>query len=223
MEANHAELKEEIVAACRRLEQLGFVVGTYGNVSVRVPEGLIITPSRVEYAVLTADDLVTVSLAGEVLAGHRLPSSEFAVHRGIYPGRPDVNAVVHTHSFYATTLSCLRQTVPVIVEEQSQVLGGEIRCTSYVPAGQHEKLSEQVAQTLGDANALLIASHGTVACGPTLSETMFTCQMVERIARMRLLTERVGGAVPIETEFVRSERFRFLYKYGTESDKALGQ
>lgn len=219
----HAEIKEEIVAACRRLEQLGFVVGTYGNISVRVPEGLIITPSRVEYAVLTPDDLVMVSLSGEVLEGHRLPSSEFAVHRGIYPARPDVNAVVHTHSFYATTLSCLRQTVPVIVEEQSQVLGGEIRCTSYVPAGQHEKLSAQVAQALGDSNAVLIASHGTVACGPTLPETMFICQMVERIAHMRLLTESVGSAIPIENEFVRSERFRFLYKYGTESDRALGQ
>lgn len=223
MGVKHADIKEEIVAACRRLERLGFVVGTYGNVSVRVPEGLIITPSRVEYAVMTVDDLVTVSLTGEVLEGHRLPSSEFAVHRGIYPARPDVNAVVHTHSFYATTLSCLRQTVPVIVEEQSQVLGGEIRCTSYVPAGQHEKLSEQVAQTIGDSNAVLIASHGTVSCGPNLEDTMFTCQMVERIAHMRLLTEGSGGAVPIEKEFVDSERYRFLYKYGTESDKALGK
>lgn len=223
MGSKHAEIKEEIVAACRHLVRLGFVVGTYGNVSVRVPEGLIITPSRVEYAVLTPDDLVTVSLTGEVLEGHRLPSSEFAVHRGIYPARPDVNAVVHTHSFYATALSCLRQTVPVIVEEQSQVLGGEIRCTSYVPAGQHEKLSTQVAEVLGDSNAVLIASHGTVACGPTLPDTMFTCQMVERIAHMRLLTAGVGDAIPIETEFVRSERFRFLYNYGTERDKALGQ
>jgi L-ribulose-5-phosphate 4-epimerase len=218
----HAAIKEEIVAACRRLDELKYVIGTYGNVSVRVPEGLIITPSRIEYAVLTIEDLVTVSLDGVVVEGHRLPSSEFAVHSGIYPRRPEVNVVIHTHSFYATTLSCLRKSVPVIVEEQSQVLGGEIRCTSYVPAGQHRKLSEQVAQTLGDSNAVLIANHGTVSCGANIPETLFTCQIVERISRMRLLTDAAGGAFPIDADFVVSERERWLYKYGKEDDRALG-
>jgi L-ribulose-5-phosphate 4-epimerase len=223
MEIGHATAKQEIVDACRRLDELGFVFGTYGNVSVRVPEGLIITPSRIEYALLTVEDLVTLTLDGKVIDGHRLPSSEFSVHRGIYPRRADVNAIIHTHSFFATTLSCLSRDVPVIVEEQSQVLGGQLRCTSYVPAGQHSHLSEQVAQTLGEANAVLISNHGMVACGSSLSEAMFTCRIVERVSQMQLLAEAAGGAVPIPQEYVGSERYRWLYQYGTESDKVLDQ
>src|SRR5205807_5633115 len=142
-------------AACLRLREMGYIVGTYGNLSARIPGGLVITPSRVDYAELTPADLVSVSDAGAALNGTRLPSSELEVHRQIYLRRPDVGAVVHTHSLHATALSCLHQTVPVIVEEQSQVVGAEIRCTQYVPAGQHKKLGEEVARTLGDSNGVL--------------------------------------------------------------------
>ncbi len=220
MGLEHLELKKEVIAICIRLKEMGYIVGTYGNVSVRVPEGLIITPSRIEYYSLTPEDMVTVSYDGRVIDGRRLPSSEFAVHRGIYPLRPEIHAVIHTHSFYATTLSCLREPIPVIVEEQSQVLGSEIACTNYVPAGQHHKLGEEVAKALGSNNAVLMANHGTVSCGCTLSEAFFTCQIVERVARMRVLTSSIGGAVTIPREFVESERERWLYKYGKAEDKA---
>ena len=91
-----------------------------------MPGGLIITPSRVDYARLTREDLVTVSDAGVVLAGTRLPSSELEVHRRVYLRRPDLNAILHTHSLHATALSCCHETIPVIVEEQAQVVGGDI-------------------------------------------------------------------------------------------------
>jgi L-fuculose-phosphate aldolase len=151
-----------------------------------------------------------------VIDGHRIPSSETSVHRLIYRVRPDVGAVLHTHSFYATALSCLHVTVPVIVEEQSQVVGDEIRCTNYVPAGQHEKLGEEVARALGSSNGVLLANHGVVACGRTIDEALFVTQVVERVAHMRLLTGE--AAIPIPLEYVRSERDRWLYKYGTAAD-----
>lgn len=218
MSTEHLDLKKAIIDACIRLEEIGYVVGTYGNVSVRAASALIITPSRVDYHTLTPSDLVTVSLKGQVVDGSRLPSSEMEVHRQIYCVRPDVGAVVHTHSLYATALSCMHCAVPVIVEEQSQVIGDELRCTRYVPAGQHRRLGEEVARSLGSANAALIANHGAVSCGRTLPEALLTSLIAERVAHMYLLTSAAGSVVPINQEYVLSERDRYLNKYGTTED-----
>ncbi len=218
VELQHLALKQEIIATCLKLEELGFTIGTYGNVSARVTEGLLVTPSRVDYAAMTPEDIVTVSLSGEVLNGIRLPSSEMDVHRLVYVNRPDVGGVIHSHSLYATALSCLHDTVPVMVEEQSQVIGDEIRCTQYVPAGQHLALGEEVARALGSSNAVLLANHGTLSCGRTLAEALFAIRITERIAQMRLMTLGSGSIVPIPAEYVRSERERWLYKYGTQAD-----
>jgi len=218
MDDRDLPLKRELIEICHQLVALGHLIGTYGNVSARVPGGLLITPSRVDYADLTPADLVTVSDAGLVLAGTRLPSSELDVHRQIYLQRPDLNAVLHTHSLHATALSCCRETIPVIVEEQAQVVGGEIHCTRYIPAGRHEELGEETARALGASNAVLIANHGAVNCGRSLAEALFTCIVVERIAHMRLLTS-AAVSVPIPPEHVASERDRFLHRYGTAADR----
>lgn len=222
MSEDHLELRKQLIAACLRLEQAGYIIGTYGNLSVRVAGGLIITPSRMHYASMTPIDLVRVTNSGEVVDSLRLPSSELEVHRQIYLRRPDVGAVVHTHSFYATALSCAHDAVPVIVEEQSQVVGDEIRCTKYVPAGQHRQLGEEVARVLGESNGVLLANHGTVSCSRTLEEAMFVCQVVERVCQMRILTSAIGQAIPIPAEFVRSERERWLFRYGRAADKVVG-
>jgi L-ribulose-5-phosphate 4-epimerase len=219
MSACSHDLGKEIIEACLWLDEMGYVIGTYGNVSARVEEGLMITPSRIDYRALAAEDLVTVSLQGKVLEGSRLPSSELEVHRQIYVCRPDVGAIAHTHSLFATALSCLQETIPVIVEEQSQVVGGEIRCTRYVPAGQHRKLGEEVARALGQSNGVLIANHGTVSCGRTLEEAIFTCRIVERVAQMRVLAGACGKLTLIPREHVMSERERWLHKYGSADDR----
>jgi L-fuculose-phosphate aldolase len=221
MHDENLDLRKEIIATCLELEKRGYVVGTYGNVSVRTKTGLMITPSRIDYQSLTPPDLVEVTLEGEVEGGNRLPSSELEVHRQIYIMRPDVGSVVHTHSLFATALSCLHESIPVIVEEQSQVIGDEIRCTRYVPAGKHRALGQEVARALGKSNAVLLANHGTVSCGRSLAEALFTCQIVERIAQMRTLAGVKGKIIPIPQAFVRSERERWLHKYGTGADKAV--
>lgn len=218
MIAHHA-LKQALIEGCLKLEDMGYIIGTYGNASARVPEGLIVTPSRVNYRELTPQDMVTVSPEGRVLDGRRLPSSETSVHRLILNARPDVGAVFHTHSFYATALSCLHDTIPVIVEEQSQVIGDSIRCSDYVPAGQHLALGEAVVRALGQSNAVLLANHGVVVCGRDIAEALFVAQIAERVAQMRLLTNALGGAVPIPQAHVESERHRWLYTYGTAADR----
>jgi L-fuculose-phosphate aldolase len=221
MSACSDDVRKEMISACLQLEEMGYVIGTYGNVSVRVEEGLMITPSRIDYRSLVAEDFVIVSLEGKVLEGRRLPSSELEVHRQIYVSRPDVGAIAHTHSLFATALSCLQETIPVIVEEQSQVVGGEIRCTRYVPAGQHRKLGEEVVRALGQSNGVLIANHGTVSCGRTLEEAIFTCRIVERVAQMRVLAGACGKLTLIPPKHVTSERERWLHRYGSAADRAV--
>ncbi len=219
----YTELKQSIINACLKLQDMGYIIGTYGNASARVPEGLIVTPSRVDYALITPDDMMVVSPEGKVLDGHRIPSSETSVHRLILNARPDIGAVLHTHSLYASAASCLHETIPVIVEEQSQVIGAEIACAEYVPAGQHLALGEAVAKALGKSNAVLLANHGVVACGRTVDEALFAAQVAERVAQMFLLTRAAGSPVPIPQEHVESERYRFQYKYGTAADGTVAQ
>jgi L-fuculose-phosphate aldolase len=221
MHEENLDLRKEIIARCVELEKKGYVVGTYGNVSVRTKTGLMITPSRIDYESLTPPDLMEVTLEGKVEGGNRLPSSELEVHRQIYIMRADVGSVVHTHSLFATALSCLHESVPVIVEEQSQVIGDQIRCTKYIPAGHHREIGEEIARTLGRSNGVLVANHGALSCGRSLAEAMFACQIVERVAQMRLLAGAPGVLVPIPVEFVRSERERWLYKYGQAGDCVL--
>jgi L-ribulose-5-phosphate 4-epimerase len=212
-------IKVEIIETCRALERIGYFVGTWGNVSVRVPEGLIVTPSRIGYDVMAPADLVTVSLEGDIVSGHRLPSSETGVHRLILKKKPDVGAAIHAHSPYATAVSCLRRPIPAFVEDLAQIIGGQVNCTRYVPAGQHQQIATEVANTIGEENAVLLANHGVFCCGRTLAEAFVACQILEKAAKMMLAAGGVGPVIPIPEEFVRSERDRFLHRYGTSNDR----
>jgi L-ribulose-5-phosphate 4-epimerase len=218
MEIKHEALKRSIIETCLRLEAVGYVVGTWGNVSARVPEGLLVTPSRVRYDTITPDDLVTVSLDGVVLDGRRLPSSETAIHQRVLAARDDVNAVIHGHSPCATAVACVRGSIPPFVEDLAQLVGGVIQCTSYVRGGRHEELAERVVAGLGDVNAVLMANHGLLCCGRDLDEAFVTCQVVERAAFMMLSAAGMGPMTAIPEDAVAAERDRFLHKYGTSQD-----
>ena len=219
-EVTHHSLKLEMIEKCRLLEKMGYFIGTWGNVSARVPEGFIVTPSRVEYAVIEPEDFVTVSMGGTVVGGHRLPSSETEIHRAVLAKKNDVGAIIHSHSPYATAVSCLQQNIPVFVEDMAQIIGGEVRCTQYVPAGQHRKIAEEVGRTIGDENAVLLANHGVMCCGRNLAEALVANQILEKAALMMLAAGGRDKVIPIPEEFVKSERHRFLYKYGTAHDTA---
>ncbi len=218
MANGHRALKRSILETCRRLEAIGYFVGTWGNVSVRVPEGLIVTPTRVQYDLMTLNDFVTVSPEGAVIAGRRLPSSETDVHRLVLNSRDDVGAVIHSHSPCATAVSCLRRPIPPFVEDLAQIVGGAINCTRYVPGGRHMQLAEEVVAKLGDVNAVLLANHGVLCCGRDLPEAFVTSQVVEKAAFMMLAAASIGPVTAIPRKPVKAERDRYLYKYGTKDD-----
>jgi len=214
----HHSLKLEMIEKCRLLEKMGYFIGTWGNLSARVPEGFIVTPSRVSYSAIEPGDFVTVSPEGTVVAGHRVPSSETEIHRAVLNKKPDTGAIIHSHSPYATAVSCLHQSIPVFVEDMAQIIGGEVHCTRYVPAGQHKRIAEEVGGTIGEENAVLLANHGVLCCGRDLDEALVANQVLEKAAMMMLAAGGREKIIPIPEEFVRSERHRFLYKYGTAKD-----
>ena len=210
--------KVEMIAMCRRLEELGYFVGTWGNLSVRVAEGFIVTPSRVQYAEIVPADFVTVALDGTVVAGHRVPSSETEIHRAVLNKKSDAGAIIHSHSPFATAVSCLHQSIPVFVEDMAQIIGGEVHCSEYVNAGQHKRIAEVVAASIGEENAVLLSNHGVLCCGRDLEEALTANRILEKAALMMLAAGGREKVIPIPQEFVRSERHRFLYKYGTIHD-----
>ncbi len=214
----YVSLKQEMIEKCRLLEKIGYFIGTWGNVSVRIPEGFLVTPSRVQYAVIEPRDFVTVSLGGTRLAGHCWPSSETEIHRAVLNKKSDVGAIIHSHSPYATAVSCLHQSIPVFVEDMAQIIGGEVRCTRYIPAGQHKEIAAEVGNTIGEENAVLLANHGVLCCGRDLEEGLVASQILEKAALMMLAAGGAGKMFPIPEDLVKSERYRFLYKYGTAHD-----
>ncbi len=208
------ELRQSIIDACRRLRQGGYIVGTWGNVSVRLADGLVITPSALDYDLLTPDDLVVVSWQGQALRGDRVPSSEVELHRQLLLARPDLGAVVHTHPPSASALACAHRDLPVMVEDMAQIIGADVRCTSYTPGGRHQALAAAAVAGMGEGTAVLLANHGVVVAGRTLAEAVIATQVLEKAAFIYLSAVPVGGIVPIPAEMVAEERHRYLYKYG---------
>jgi L-fuculose-phosphate aldolase len=214
---DNLDLRTAVIEACRYLTDLGFFIGTWGNIGVRLDEGLIVTPSRIDFRLIAPGDLVVVDWDGNKIRGHRVPSSEMEVHRLILLNRPDLGASVHTHSPYASAVSCARRSIPVISEDISQIIGGETRCSGYVPAGRHRDLAEAAWEAMGqESSAVLLANHGPLVGGRDLAEAIVAAQVLEKAAMAMLLTPSIGGPTVIPEDLVKEERHRFLYKYGKE-------
>lgn len=220
--ADTRELREQVIATCFDMrDRLGFFVGTWGNISVRVERGFLLTPSRVDYDALGPDDLVVVDAAGKVIEGHRLPTSEMELHRQIMLERPDLAALIHNHSPWASVCACAHRSIPVLTDDMAEVIGGEVHCAPYASAGHHRELAQAARQTIGpDAGAVLLGNHGVIAGGRDLYEASVACQFVEKAAMILVHAEALGGARPIPEALWREERDRYLYKYGKPEDMA---
>jgi len=213
------KIRKELIGTCLLLQKDGFFIGTWGNVSVRLEKGFLITPSRMDYAVMQPDDLVVVSWEGTKLRGQRLPSSEMHLHRLILQKRADLGALVHIHSPYAMTVAAAQKGIPIFTEEMSQIIGDEVRCTKYIPAGRHLDFANEASEKIGLSAAVLIANHGAVVGGRNLGEALAAAQVLEKAAYIFVHAALVGGFVKIPEELIREERHRFLYKYGKGDDE----
>ena len=203
-------LRGEIASAAARLLALGLTQGTSGNLSARVEGGMLITASAVPYDAFGPSDVVRLDLAGDPVAPPpgRRPSTEWRMHAAILAARGDVNAIVHTHSPWATALSCLRRDIPAFHYMVAIAGGSTIRCAEYATFGT-AALADAVVEALGDRRACLLANHGLVACGETVTDAMELAGEVEALAAQFARALSVGEPVLLdELEMARVlERF----------------
>jgi L-fuculose-phosphate aldolase len=213
MTASSSELSQERAAvadACRRLGAEGLLIGTAGNVSVRVGDRVAVTATGAVLARLTPDQVTVVDLDGKIVAGTLEPTSELELHLGVYR-RYGTGAVVHTHAPNATAVSCVLDELPCI-HYQLLALGGTVRVAPYATFGTPE-LAESVLTALDGRSAALMANHGAVTHAPGLDKAVehallleWACGVYQRAAAMgrpRFLDEQQQLAV-IEAAIARN-------------------
>jgi L-fuculose-phosphate aldolase len=178
-----------VVAAARRLSEIGLVSGTVGNVSARVNGGMVITPSRTPYGSMSASDAVFVAVDGTA-SGRLAPSTEWPLHLAVYSSRPDAGAVVHTHSLHATAWSFRGCDVPLPELEELRYYGiGRVAVSSPATAGTADLGAQALLALGGSGRAALLGEHGVVTLGSSVDDAVVAAEVVERQATIAWLLE----------------------------------
>lgn len=185
------EQRHAIIATCRRMNDVKLNQGTSGNASLRVPEGLLITPSGMDYDKMRPRDIVTIDYEGKVLRGHKAPSSEWHFHCRVMEARPEAGALLHTHSIHATTLACLGRDIPPFHYMVAVCGGRDIRCTPYATFGT-EKLADEALKALEGRLACLLGNHGMLVLGRDIEDAFKRAVEVEAMAEQYLKALAVG-------------------------------
>jgi L-fuculose-phosphate aldolase len=214
-DADRAAAANEVLVAAQAMSRAGLTPGRTGNVSRRFGTGMLITASGVAYAELTPADIVEVSLAGALAAGQKKPSSESPFHLAIYRTRPDVGAVVHTHSMHATVLACLSKPIPAFHYMVAAAGTAEIPCVGYETFGS-QALSERVAAGLQAANACLMAHHGAIAVGATCAAALELAFDLETLAEQYYKVLTIGPAQVLDA----AEMARVLQRFKSYGQRA---
>ncbi|MDJ0804753.1 MAG: L-fuculose-phosphate aldolase [Desulfobacterales bacterium] len=217
-----AEERQAVVDGGNAMLRAGLTTGTGGNLSrVCRRRGLVaISPSGLDYPTMRPEDVSLVDLDGRRVEGAYRPSSELGFHLALYGRRPEVGAVVHTHSVYATTLACLGWELPA-VHYLVGFAGRKVPVAPYATFGTDE-LAANVAETLGTAfNAVLLANHGLVAVGEDMRAALNTAAEVEFVARIYYQARCAGAPVilPEHEMDVVIQKFKAYGKPRAEEDK----
>jgi L-fuculose-phosphate aldolase len=200
--SNDRAKRQSIIDACLRMNQSGINQGTSGNISLRHDGGMLITPSGTPYEAMQPEQIVFMNLDGSLETNLR-PSSEWRFHRDILQARPEVNAVVHAHPPYATILAIMGLEIPPVHYMIACAGGDTIRCAPYATFGT-QQLSEHAVAALQDRSACLLAHHGMIAIGPSLSRAMWLAVEVETLARQYHGCLQIGTPRLLPSEEIRN-------------------
>ncbi len=211
----HLALREAMIATARRMNASGLNQGTSGNLSQRVEDGFLVTPTGMDYEAMVPEDLVLMRFDGSH-EGRRKPSSEWRFHRDILAARPEVGAVLHAHSMFCTTLACLRRGIPSFHYMVAMAGGVDVRCAPYATFGT-EELSRHAVAALEGRKACLLANHGMLALGRDLAGALKLAVEVETLAAMYWRVLQVGEPVLLDAAemAVVLEKFK---TYGQQSE-----
>ena len=216
MSAGSITLRQRIIEACHQMERSGLNRGTSGNVSCREGDHFLITPSGVPVPQLRSESIVAMGFKGEII-GEGKPSSEWHFHLDLLKNRPELNAIVHTHSPHATALACLREDLPAFHYMIAIAGGDSVRCAPYALFGT-EALSAHAVNAMKDRKACLLANHGLIAAGRDLDEAMAVATEIESLCQQYLLARQTGQPVLLSSEEMLSviDRFR---SYGRNANQ----
>jgi L-fuculose-phosphate aldolase len=212
------DLRVAIIAQCRAMNASGLNQGASGNISARLGEAMLITPSAIPYGDMRPEMVAAMPLGGEYGAwsGRYKPSTEWRLHLDIMRARPDVGAIVHCHPTYATALSMLHKPIPAAHYMIALFGGPTIRCTAYAPYGTKE-LADLAVAGLEERNGVLLGNHGIIAAGANLAEAMYRASELETLAKMYHLALVAGRPVVLADDEVMRivERFK---SYGRQPE-----
>ncbi len=216
---SEAQLRRKLLACAREMAEAGLNRGTSGNCSVRLADGagFLVTPSGVRVPELNEESMVRMGFDGNAQSPGK-PSSEWRFHRDILLARPEMHAVVHVHSVYATTLACLRCDLPPFHYMIAAAGGSTVRCADYALFGT-QALSDAALQALQDRKACLLANHGMIALGYELEAAFALAVEVELLCEQYLQASQVGEPVLLSEQEMAGviEQFK---GYGRQAPQA---
>jgi len=195
------------------MNAIGINQGTSGNVSVRSGDGFLITPSGLPYDQTSPGQIVQMDFDGGYY-GDLLPSSEWRMHHDLLKARPEAQAVVHTHSTYAAALSCNRVDVPAFHYMIGVTGGTTLRCADYATFGS-QALSDAMLTAMKDRTACLLANHGMICFGPSLSKALWLANEIETLCRQYFIACQAGMPVVLDAEEMDSVLAKFA-TYGKQ-------
>lgn len=182
---------KEVIQGGKDLIDKGLTFGTGGNISARVEGGFLITPSGMDYKILTESDLVNLSLTGEVIKGKQKPSSEWAMHALVYEKLKEAKAIVHSHSKYINILSCTGKCLPAIHYLLACTGGSCVNIAPYRSYGTRE-LAEVAVEAMGNTKAVILSNHGLLAWGESVEEAINITETVEFCAFLYIEALKIG-------------------------------
>jgi L-fuculose-phosphate aldolase len=204
------EIKEAVLSVAKEMIACGLVEGTAGNVSARLPDGnVVLTPSSIDYKIMTIDDLVVTDIDGNVLEGERTPTTEKSLHLACLRKHQNIGAVMHCHAMFATMFAIVRQSIPCVIEEFDVYVGGDVPVAEYKMTGS-DALAEEASNWVEDKGAVLMANHGLLCVGKDPVDVLKVAKLVERTAKIIWGARLLGEPVPLPNATL--EQFAPLYK-----------
>ena len=204
--------REQLLKTSQKLVDTGLNKGTSGNASIRVGDGFLVTPSGMAVEEMSPDNMVYMQLDGSFEQSKK-PSSEWRFHRDILASRIDINAVIHTHSMFATTLACLHKDIPPFHYMIAVAGGDNIKCAPYALFGS-QQLSDNALTALKDRKACLLANHGMIALGNDLEDALAVAVEVENLCEQYWRILQLDANPPLLSETEMREVFQQFKGYG---------
>jgi L-ribulose-5-phosphate 4-epimerase len=222
----YTQEKQQVVETAQQLVDKGYLMATGGNLSIRIPDraAFAVTPSNYDYGRMTVDDVCILDFDLRVIEGTLKPSVESALHAGVYLTRPDVNAVVHTHQVYASTLALINAPIPALFDEQVRFLGRSVEIIPYAPSGTGFLKNAIVKHIKNHNNAYILQNHGALCFGHDVERAAHNVEILEKCALAYLLalcTEQKVSRIPLPIREIAFAKLRKDQKKAARGESPL--